>query len=215
MQEHILLLFGFAKEQSSYDQLINSSPKDLQFTYLKNKDILKFGTSGKIADCINKELYDENIEKVIIIAHSLGAAYAIEFINKYPAKVKQLYLINPILLKNEVNLIHLFINITRNLLPNATKRLKSDLRSIFLIITNIISYIRLLSFGINIDLQDKLKFIHTPTTIIWGEIDYIVPQNKRFRIQELIKNSKSINLKNMEHNWVIHSPELFWSNFKN
>jgi len=75
-------------------------------------------------------------------------------------------------------------------------------------------HLRLAQFAHNIDIQRQAQELKTPTVIIWGEKDRIVPLWQGQKLHELIPNSKFLILKDMDHDWVIYNPEKFWQNIR-
>ncbi len=73
-------------------------------------------------------------------------------------------------------------------------------------------HFNLLNYMRKLDLTSTAQNIKSSTIIIWGEKDYMVPLWQGEKLHELIKGSKLIVLKGMDHDWILHSPELFWQN---
>ncbi|MHA6251757.1 alpha/beta hydrolase [Oceanobacillus sp. CAU 1775] len=62
--------------------------------YGKSKGIDGKITSKKLANWVNDYIELQNIEKINLIGHSLGAAILLAFVNHYPEKVKKLILLD-------------------------------------------------------------------------------------------------------------------------
>ncbi len=60
---------------------------------------------------------------------------------------------------------------------------------------------------INSDLQENYKDINTPTLLIWGENDTYTPLVDGQKINNLIKNSKLIIIKDVRHGIHLQKPE--------
>ncbi len=146
-------------------------------------------------------------EKAIIVGHSNGGRIALSFAAKYPAKVKQLILIDSAGIFHKgltIQLKRLIFGAAAKLGKNVTssERLKSLLYKIAResdynnanpitrqTMVNLISY----------DLSSLLNKITAPTLIIWGEKDKSTPLSDGKLIHKLIKNSKFFVIKGAKH----------------
>ncbi|MEK7580661.1 MAG: hypothetical protein AAB512_00100 [Patescibacteria group bacterium] len=74
-----------------------------------------------------------------------------------------------------------------------------------------IRLVRLAHLG---DLTGDLFKISAKTTIIWGREDRLTPVWQGEIMNKFLRNSKLIVLAGMDHDWILHKPQLFWENYK-
>lgn len=154
---------------------------------------------------LKKELHNE--ENVILLGHSNGGRISLAFAEKYPEKVKQLFLVdsagiyhNEFVLRfkrlvfgtaAKIGKKTTNITVLKKLLyklarehdyENASPLVKKTMRNL-----------------INTDLKPILPHIKTATVIIWGENDKITPLSDAKVMHSLIRNSTLHIIKDARH----------------
>jgi len=214
MKVDALLLCGYTFEKNTYNKMLSTAPKEWTFHSLNYPEILHHGTNSTVHEAIKKYIKIHQLNKVCLIAHSLGGAFAIDFAFYYPEMVKQIYLLNTIGSNNPATLVQFIQNLILSKRHNFSKHLKNDIKGFINIVSNPLDHFKLLKFARSINLEEKAAKLSIPTTIIWGEKDYLIPLSIGEKLHVLIPNSRFIVLKGMDHDWPVHSPELFWNNIK-
>lgn len=212
MKENALLLCGFSYRQNNYQELISSAPKNWNFHKINYYDILKISKNNNFYEAIYNYLESEKIEKVNLIAHSLGGAYALNFAYHHPEKVKHMYLLNTIGIRHKVIFIKFIYFTFKNKSKDFRKHLKDDLSGIINILKNPLIHLKLLKYVKGSDLEIKTEKVKVPTTIIWGKKDYLFPLKDAEKLNKYIKKSKLVVLPDQGHDWPIHSPKFLWEN---
>lgn len=212
--KNLVLLPGWTRSEQSYRGLINSCPKEYQLTVVLHEQVCPKGHIEDFLTNFPKFLKERKLNKIILVGHSLGGALAMEFVLKYPQMVEKLILIDSAGVYGAENIFEISRNMLQNLF--ATGRGKSKIWLAFKNSASLVSklpmHLKLGRYAFKIDLQERGHKIKIPTTILWGEKDHLTPLWQGERLHELIKDSKLIVLKDMDHDWILHSPELFWKN---
>ncbi|HOW12806.1 MAG TPA: alpha/beta hydrolase [Candidatus Pacearchaeota archaeon] len=157
-----------------------------------------------------------NIERFYLLGHSFGGSIAIKYSLKFSQRVEKLFLFAPSCIREK--------NLKKNFLKNISKIFN---KFSFLPFYNFFKKIfykfivrksdYLLSEGvlketylkiINEDLSNSLSLINIPTIIIWGDKDDIVPLENGKIINQKIKNSKLVIIKNGDHNLEQTIPDI-------
>ena len=146
------------------------------------------------------------------MGHSLGGSLALKFAYHYPDKVEHLYLVDSEGIYGHETLPQLIRNFIRSNLNRQGSRDMKNISDLLKVFKKPILHFKLAHFAHYVDLQKEANSLKVPTTILWGEKDHLTPLWQGQRLHELIKGSKLIVLKDMDHDWILHSPELFWQN---
>ena len=214
MITHALILCGFSYRKNNYSSLIQTAPHNWKFHEFNYFDVLTSSSNNRFSEGIKKYLNNLHINKVSIIAHSLGGAYAIDFAYHHPEMVKNIYLLNTVGIKHKY-LLFKFIQLSiKNKRNNFSKHFIDDIKGLSSILKTPVRHLRLLKYVEGMNLEVKAAKIKANTTLIWGEDDYLLPLSDAKKLNNLIKNSKLITLKNTGHDWPLYSPELFWKNIE-
>ncbi|MDP1815475.1 MAG: alpha/beta hydrolase, partial [Leadbetterella sp.] len=89
----LVLLHGFPMDSRVWD---NSKPRFSEFYTVICIDLPGFGKSEMISDthsmslmaqAVNAVLTEENIEKCVMVGHSMGGYVALDFTNQFPEKL--------------------------------------------------------------------------------------------------------------------------------
>lgn len=211
----LLILPGWGETRNTFDFYINNL-KDKFTIYIF--DYPGFGKSKKLKNAFT--IYDyakyfknflekENIINPYIICHSFGCRIAIILIGKYRILVDRLIIIGGAGIKDRSLKRKLKIfryKLLKKLSIFMTKKIKkkylnklikkygsTDYKSL----TNI----ERVTFSniVNEDLRKYIKFIYTPTILIWGEKDTATPLKNGKYMNKRIKNSALITLKKGTH----------------
>lgn len=164
------------------------------------------------------------IEKTILLGHSFGGRVAAKFAYLYPNKVEKLLITGSPLIKQKLSAkkrvvflaARLFKNII-NFFPLPTQKFlqkmvyfsikewdyykANELRETF---KKIISE----------DLKDILPFVKTPTLLIWGDKDTIIPFSLAKQIQKSMPRAELIVLPAQTHKLPYENPQLFFDSIK-
>ncbi len=192
--------------------MISSAPSGWVFHEFNYFKVLSASKHNRFSEAIKKYLDNLNIDKVIIIAHSLGGAYAIDFAYHHPEMVKKMYLLNTVGIKHRYLLFKFMHLSLKNKRDSFTKHIRDDINGLLNILKTPIRHLKLLKYVEGMNLEARAARLTTKTTIIWGENDYLLPLYDAKKLHKLIPESKLIVLKNTGHDWPLYSPELLWKN---
>lgn len=195
MANNLVVFCGWGRSSSSYKKLTQTAPKDWRIFFVTHPD--------------------EVSEKACILGHSVGGALAIEFTFHYPQRVKKLFLVDSEGIYGQENLLKLIHNFLKTHTVQVKKKMVDNIRLIFRMLKKPKLHYKLANFGHHANLLKESQGIKVPTTIIWGEKDYLTPSWQAEKLHQLIPNSKLVILKDMDHDWILHSPQLFWENISN
>lgn len=213
-RKNLLMFCGWLRSQRSYEELIKIAPADYNLYVLSYEELMPNGQIDKFQENVINFLKNNNLETVSIVGHSLGGALALECTYHNPDKVNQLFLVDSEGIYGHENLLQLARNFIRsNLSRQGSCNMKhvADLSRIF---KKPLLHLKLAHFAHHANLQEEAISIKVPTMILWGEKDQLTPLWQGQKLHQLIENSKLIVLKDMDHDWILHSPELFWKNIK-
>lgn len=197
--------------------MCQTTPKSWNIHILSNNDVAPGGNTGKISENILRYLHAHNIASCTLLGYSLGGAFALTFASAYPKKVDELILADSIGANNPKSILSLCINNTRVQLGNilTAKRLdiiyKLEVLSTWRILSHPIMYWRFTRYGARTNFEKTAEQIKTPTLVIWGEKDQLLPVSDAQKLHRLIKTSKLMILPGFDHEWILHWPEKFWN----
>ncbi len=164
------------------------------------------------SDFLKKFLDKLNIQKSILIGHSVGGSIAVYFTSNHPARVDKLVLVasSAIRKKNGGYFLRtkVFFAVAKfgkmvvDLFPVKIKTkikhvfydvIKSDYGSVDGLMKKVYQKI------IKKDLQKEMRKIECPTYLIWGDKDKSVPIEEAYKTKRLIRNAKLKIIKNAGH----------------
>ncbi len=154
-----------------------------------------------------------------MLGHSFGGRIAIKFASLYPEKIKKLILCDSAGLKPKpgpkTKIIYWTAHLGNALFsPKPLNRLKDSFRNFFYIFIRNRDYTKAkgtmketIKKVLVEDLLPDLSKITTPTLIVWGEADKMVPVKYSRIINEKIKNSKLQVLPRIGHSPHLEVPQ--------
>ncbi|MDO8619612.1 MAG: alpha/beta hydrolase [Candidatus Daviesbacteria bacterium] len=211
MSKILVLLTGLNRTKKSYQRLIDQTPKGWEMYVLSYQQLMPNGDIKACEKIISNFLKSHHLKKIYLAGHSLGGGLAIKFASEHPESVEKLYLINSIGVYKKENSIKALSNFLMTHLISKVN-LAENIQAIVRILKRPNYHLSLSRFVRTINLENEAKNIKVPTILTWGAKDFIVPLWKGEKLHSLIKNSKLIVLEGMDHDWILHSPELFWNN---
>lgn len=210
MKRSIVFIGGWSRDKNSYSKLINLKPDDLDFHYVSPRLIdLK-----NIKSSLDDFLKQNNIEMADFVGHSVGGAVAMEYAADSPARVKTLLLIDSEGVPGSEKFQELFVNFTKTQIKHGHKKITTNAKSILNLFKSPVGGLRFAKHAHYSDIRTKLTRIKVPTLILWGEKDTLTPLWQGEIIKSGIKKSKLVILEDMDHDWPLHNPQLFWENYK-
>ena len=211
----LLILPGWGETRNSFDFYINNL-EDKFTIYIfdypgfgKSKKLKNTFTIYDYAKYFKNFLEKENIINPYIICHSFGCRIAIILIGKYRILVDRLIIIGGAGIKDRSLKRKLKIfryKLLKKLSIFMTKKIKKKYLNKLLKKYGSTDYksltnIERVTFSniVNEDLRKYIKFIYTPTILIWGEKDTATPLKNGKYMNKRIKNSALITLKKGTH----------------
>lgn len=204
----LVFLWGWGRYKRGYKKLIETAPSNWEIYQLPYSSLIPSGDVQDLHKNLLQFLDSNNLDKVYLSGHSLGGAFALDFAVHHPKRVKKLFLFNSEGVYDAQPLWKVFMNIVLF----SHKSIKDDLRDLVNIFRYPLLYFKLGKMAHNFDLQEEAEDLKVPTVVMWGEKDKITPLWQGERLHELIRGSKLIVHKGVGHDWIVHSPELFWEN---
>ena len=228
----LVLIHGLGASAERWDQVIPLFADEFRVVV---PDLIGFGYSDKplvdytpefFSEFLKKFLVESNIKRPYIIGSSLGGQIAAEFTASYPQDVEKLILVSPsgimkqstpaldayimaALYPNEQNAKNAF-----ELMEGSGKTVNEE------IVNGFIERMRLpnakLAFmstllGIKNSklITTRLQTIHTPTMIIWGTNDSVIPINHADSFVSLIQDCRFFRMDGCGHTPYVHDPHTF------
>lgn len=169
------------------------------------------------------KVFSQGKEKFFLLGHSFGGRIAIKFAAKYPEKLQGLILVSAGGIESEKTLKELTILILAPYLKKLSflpgYRLLRE--GFYRFILRKTDYIKAKGFlketfkrVIAEDLTFILEKIKTPSLIIWGEKDKMLPLREGYLMNQKIKNSKLKIFKEIDHNPHTEVPQLLSEKIK-
>jgi len=205
----VIFIRGWASLEESFKGFRESCPKGYKVEIISAELLLKKFDLNEATTRL-KEIIEKKEQRVILSGHSLGGALALYFTSKYPELVSRLILVNSTGTGSGILRYQSIESFMLEHLKRRQFRLKRKLREAVNVLKNPLFQAKLAYFAHILDLKEEAKAIKVPTTLIWGNYDLLVPVEQGMQLHQLIHGSKFIELEGMDHDWVMHSPELFW-----
>jgi pimeloyl-ACP methyl ester carboxylesterase len=158
-------------------------------------------------------------EPFFLLGHSFGGRVAIKFVVNFPEKVKKLILVNSAGIKQKLTkkekIIFWLAKIGNALFtPKILVRFKDKARNFFYLFLRHRDYVKAngtmketIKKILNEDLLPDLPKVKTPTLILWGKRDKLVPVKYAYVFKENIKDSKLKIFSKIGHSPHLEIPE--------
>jgi len=162
-----------------------------------------------------------------LIGISMGGAIALQFILDHPSKVDSLILVNTFaklrpkrfsswlfygirfILIQVLGLANQARFVVNRLLPNPGQKILREELYNQIIQANVIGYRSIMRSFVRFDLTDRLGEIQSPTLVICGENDSVVPPETQFELVEKIPNAQHVLIPNSGHAVIAEKPDEF------
>lgn len=210
MQKTLILVGGWTRDKRSYKKIIKFCPEDWRVIVFPYKDFIIPELNDQCAEKLLQIVNRQEKGKIYLAGHSLGGEPCIEFASEYPDKIDRLILIDSCGIRESMTTWRILKNFVSTQLIFGIFKLREDILSFFDFIKHPIYYIKLGLHFYSLDLSNRISTITTDTLIFWGEKDHLVTYGQAFGLHKLIENSKFLRLKKADHDWILHSPKLFW-----
>lgn len=211
MSKTLVFFTGLGRTKKSYQKLIDQAPVVWKVYVLSYQQLMSNGDISESTKVILNFLKINDLQRVYIAGHSLGGGLALNFAAKHPEFLEKLFLINSIGIYKKENRSQTLSNFLFTHLISRVNLLE-NIQALFRMLVKPNYHFNLSRFVRTINLENEAKRINVPTILIWGEKDLLVPLWKGEKLHALIKNSKLFILKDMDHDWILHSPQAFWQN---
>ena len=225
--EAILFIHGLSDNLHYWDVLANNLKNDYKIIRydLRGHGESPLDDDDLTIDTYTNDLYnlleELSINRVKIVAFSLGGLIALNFTIKHPEKVSSLILMSSFAkcTANQKNIFNMLKDALNNgfedyfdsILPMVyCPKFVEDNHEEFEIvkeyaasIVNVQAFIKAIDVCLTTDLEKELFKINAPTLILAGEYDMISPLTTQENIKNNIDNSKLIVLKDVKHNLLV------------
>ena len=214
----LLILHGWGQSSQFWQEILANIPEN--YTGLA-VDLPAFGGTSPLPGKPQVSDYSEFVKNLIkklelnnvfLLGHSFGGQIAVDFSLRYPQLLKHLTLLSPAAIRNDQP--SLKSRLARRVRP-LVKKLSPQIYQYLLSLTASSDYFQssehqreLLKHILHLDFSDKISSIKTPTSIIWGTEDHVIPNRGKF-LAENIPNSKLFVLYGSDHSPHINSPQKF------
>jgi len=212
VSDTLIIFGGWARSPKSYENLISSAPLGWKVLVVPHQELMPVSDASKLNKNILRFLEKHNLSRINLLGHSLGGSLALEFAYANHNNVKRLFLVDSEGIFGNETIFEVGRNFFKSHLLHTSKKILENIRSIARIVRKPVMHMSLAKHAHRIDLQTEAKSIKVPTTILWGEKDRLTPLWQAQRLHRLIKESRLVVLKNMDHDWILHFPEGFWNN---
>lgn len=210
MSKNLTLFWGFTKKETSYNQLLELAPKNLNCHTLSFEELIPKATLKTLETNVLDYLSNNNIQKTCLLGTSLGGALAIIFTNLHPERVEKLILVDCEGVYDRKHIAHAAWNFFLSHNSGQEKKFSRNFKATLRTLSKPLLHLKLGWLAHHIDVRDYAQNIGVPTTIIWAELDHITPLWQGQRLHQLIKHSKLVILKKLDHDWILYYPQKFW-----
>ena len=206
----LVLLWGWTSNDASDKRLLDLTPKGWNVYTVPLFHLISDGNLNKFEHKILELIEKKNLKKPILAGHSLGAALAVKFAARYSSQIEQLILVDSEGVPTGDSVYGLFKKVVRSHLQEKGQVERDHLKTLLQLLSHPKYTAHLIKMALTIDVQEEATTLTVPTQILWGEQDLVIPLEQGKRLHQLIKSSDLKVFKGMDHNWILHSPELFW-----
>lgn len=203
---HVLLVHGLGVSRASMQKLAEVMASsgyhvilpDIPGQGATERDERRKYSVDAQARFLKRLLDHKRIERAFVIGNSMGGHIAVSLALLHPQKVKKLVLISPAGLQNGGPLPYYKLEIPEDLDEKQKKNLEWN------------NYVRRdIHAGMHYPIDPYLGGVQSPTLIIWGEKDEILPVDLAPVWHRQIRASRLIRLENLGHMPQDEDPELF------
>ena len=230
--ENLLLIHGLGASAERWEQVIPQFAKNYRVLV---PDLIGFGLSDKplvdyttdyLSEFITKFLKKLNIDSTSIIGSSLGGQIGAEFAYRHNSMVKKLILISPSgIMKHSTPALDAYVmaalypsdssasnafqmmsgskNIDKKTIKGFVERMKLPNAKMAFMST-------LLGLKDAEIISEKLVSIKSPTLIIWGENDPVIPIKYAQSFVSEIDDCRFVKMENCGHTPYVESPDKFY-----
>ncbi len=210
VSEKLVVFCGWGTNDVCYPELARVAPKNWQVTFASYDLLMPSANIEEFHSNVLKFLEKEGIDKFSLLGHSMGGAIALEFTHKYPERIRRLFLVDSEGVYGKESKFHIF----RNILPANFQYFKKHADTALKLIARILAkpfwHRKMAHYAHYADYEAKSLNIKVETIILWGEKDCLTPLWQGKKLHELILNSKLIVFPDLNHDWILYSPERFW-----
>ena len=199
----LVFLHGWGGDSSSWD--FNIKELKNYFTCIV-LDFPGFGISERpnkiwnvedYTDFLQKFVEELNIKKFILVGKSFGGRVATKYASKYPEKLTNLILVSAagiempsLLVKVKIFIAKIGKSFVKSFFPRYEMGIKGLFYNIFAIKEDESNYKwEVKKLVTNDNLSENAASIATPTLIVWGNEDKVLPINTAKKLNALIKHS--------------------------
>ena len=197
--KELIFLHGWGSNKESFNPVIDNFKNDYK---IYNIDLPGFGHSSlnealsitDMALILHKFFLIKKIENPIIIAHSYGGRVAIRYTHMFGCDKliliasagikhkKKFKIICKEYIYKTLKKIHIKVNMGSDDYKNANSTLK-----------------KMMVMALNDDQKEELNDIKSPTLLVWGDSDKIIPKEDMIIMNENIENSGIVIMPNCGH----------------
>ena len=203
----VILIWGWVKDDKSYDRFIASTPAGYKIHPVSIEQVAPRGYTEEFTERLEVLLKQKGLDNVILVAHSLGAALALKFAAKHPKRIDRMVVSDAVGLNRERSFLHLMWCLIRSHFQEKGKVEGKHISTVFKLFRKPILLSRFVGLVETIDVSSELGKLEVPYMILWGEKDVVTPLPHGLP-------GRLVVLEGMDHNWILHSPQLFWENTK-
>lgn len=235
--EPLLLVHGYMSSLNFFNPVF----KELSQRYkVISIDMPGYGLSDKrcelnytkeaAADLIVKFMHQKSISSFNILGHSMGGEVSLNVAYKYPEAVKKLILVNStgyyetpktkvpaFLQKIACTSFTLHAAMMGRNLYNKQILSPQYLDAIYSLNSSLPkeTIYKINAYNDSGSLKNKISHIHTPTLVIWGSKDRVVPVNHGTKFSENLPNNKFITFTNTGHMPFFEYKDVFITEIMN
>lgn len=165
-----------------------------------------------------QKIKEKNWEKFNLLGHSFGGGLAVKIVANFSEKIEKLILLSPAIIQRKSIKTHLFYWIAflgkkifslprlKIFFPLAQKLIYklADARDYYLADSTMKETMKIIAKE---NLEIFLEKIKTPTLIIWGEKDDVLPLEDAYKLKERIKGAKLKIVPKAKHSPYLEAPE--------
>lgn len=201
----MIVLTGWARDKHSYQKLAKSASNGWQVLIPSYR---KLGLQKGIPEFEKNLLALVVAQKppIYLLGHSLGGALAIGFVSKHQKYIKELFLVD----SKGVSEGSLLTTVRKLLLEYKKRSILEHISYFARVIKDPFVYIKSGLIAHYAHLEKEARKIKVKTTLFWGEKDLLTPLSNGEKIKAYISNSKLLVFKDLDHDWILHTPERFW-----